>query len=75
MKQFELNKDYYYVDIEKADLNNNEGTYLSHLGNELIGEHFVVIKCPIVDKTCSFMLTSCANSGFIYKCIYNDWTI
>lgn len=73
MEQFELNKSYLFNDIEKVVIANSEELTLEELGEELIGEGFIVVKEHQSNKVCSFFLESSSGSGYQYKCIYNDW--
>ncbi len=70
MKLFKLNAEYTYQQIEdQADFFDYE---IAEFGNELIGEHFIVLKSEY-DTICSFVLTSYNPvQGGNYKCIYND---
>ncbi len=70
-KDFKLNKEFSYTDIENFVCNNEEFELVEH-GENLVGLNFVVIKGVETDDCISFVLTG-MSSEYIYKCIYSDY--
>ena len=64
------NKNYSYSEIEDFAAVREDYTMTAY-GEELIGEHFIVLKGPR-DITISFILNSYKADGYNYKCIYSD---
>ena len=69
--EFVEGKEYSYNNIEKYAIE-NERT-IEEFGEELIGEHFIVLKTPEYDLITSFMLSGSSVHGYQYKCIYTDY--
>lgn len=45
---------------------------MEDIGNDVVGENFIVLKHNEKDLTISFVLTSSSGTGHIYECIYSD---
>jgi hypothetical protein len=66
------NKNYTYSKVEEfAEKNDFD---LEELGNNQVGENFLILKSNSKDISISFVLTGSSNKDFIYKCIYSDLT-
>jgi len=73
MKKFEIGKDYFYTVIKQV-VNESGGDLIGReMGDDIVGKGFIVVEHLTDGDACSFMLVSTNKSGFIYKCIYNDW--
>jgi hypothetical protein len=79
---FEFGKEYSYSAIDNTIITINNGigedSYdevfsMVELGNEIVGEFFVVLKrFSNDDVVASFVLTGASGSGYILKCIYAE---
>ena len=65
-----LNKEYIYSKIEKFA--ETEDFDIEEVGNNQIGENFLILKSNQKDISLSFLLTGATSKGFIYKLIYTD---
>jgi hypothetical protein len=67
---FKKNEIYSYPDIEKFV--NIKGYAMENLGNNIIGEDFIVLRDPDEDIVISFVLTGANDLDYVYECIYSD---
>jgi hypothetical protein len=65
-----LNFEFLYKDIE--NIANSEDLTLTELGEDIIGENFLVLKNQKNSCIC-FMLTGYTSRGSIYKVIYTNF--
>lgn len=66
----EKNLDYSYDDIERIL---GEKCAITELGENVIGENFIVAKHNEIDETSSFVLTGATSKDYIYTCVYTDY--
>lgn len=66
----EKNLDYTYNDIERILGDKCE---ITELGDNAIGENFIVAKHNEIDETSSFLLTGATSNDYIYTCVYTDY--
>jgi len=62
-----VDEEYSYPEIE--DIASSENCILEEYGNEMIGEHFIVVKNLETDSLYSFCLTSVSRE-YNYKCVF-----
>lgn len=70
MKKPKLGNSYIYNKIEQFANDNNYT--VTELGENVIGENFLVLKHNEKDITISFVLTGATFKTYIYRCIYSD---
>lgn len=70
MKKPKRGNSYIYKKIEQF-ANENDYT-ITELGNDVVGEGFLVLKHNERDLTISFVLTGATSKAYIYRCVYSD---
>jgi methanogenic corrinoid protein MtbC1 len=66
----ELDKEYTYKTVE--DFAKEEGYEIEDLGDELVGENFLVLKQEYSRDVISLILTGTMGGDYLYKVIYTD---
>ena len=62
--------DYRYQDIERIL---GDKCTLQEMGENALGENFIVAKHNSIDETSSFVLTGATSNDYIYTCVYTDY--
>jgi methanogenic corrinoid protein MtbC1 len=66
----ELDKEYTYKTVE--DFAQEEGYEIEDLGEEVVGENFLVLKQEYSRDVISLMLTGTMGGNYMYKVIYTE---
>lgn len=70
MGNLEIDKEYIYDDV--LDFAREEDYDVNELGEEIVGENFIVLKHNYSDKVISLIHTGSTGKGYVYKVVYKD---
>jgi hypothetical protein len=73
IKEFKINKKYTYVEITDFIDRNDEEFYFKELGNNLIGESFMIIYSTNSTRLISFVFSNYTTRDYVYMCVYSDY--